>query len=108
MQSEQRRCCGRWGAFRLTGAPATTPQSFPVRRGVQFVDRLEELRAMGLSATLLQLAAGDFPHPEFEFRCSPVHRFFSMVPVTFRPAGFVPLWECGETVVGCRRGEAGP
>ncbi len=30
-----------------------------------------------------------------------------MVPASLRPASFLPLWECGETVVGCRRAESG-
>jgi hypothetical protein len=71
------------------------------------VDRLAELRSLGLSPGLLQLASGDLPYPEFEFRCGPVHRYFSLVPADYRPANFIPLWECDSTVVGCRRGAAG-
>jgi hypothetical protein len=72
------------------------------------VDRLAEIRSLGLSLAVLRLASGDLPHLEFEFRCGPVHRLFSLVPAEYRPADFVPLWECGSTVVGCRRGAAGP
>jgi hypothetical protein len=72
------------------------------------VDWLAELRSLGLSPALLRLASDDLPHPEFEFRCGPVYRFFSLAPADYRPANFVPLWECDSTVVGCRRGAAGP
>jgi hypothetical protein len=32
-------------------------------------NRIEQLRTWGVSATLLRMAGGDFPHPAFEARC---------------------------------------
>jgi hypothetical protein len=40
--------------------------------------------------------------PAFEFPCGHVYRCYS-VPPEYWPEGFVPLWECTETVVGVRR-----
>ncbi len=68
--------------------------------------RLDALRAFGLSPTLLALASEQWPHPAFEFPCGHPYRCYS-VPDEYWPEPFVPLWECTETVVGCRRETGG-
>src|SRR5262245_54671506 len=67
--------------------------------------RLDALGQLGLSPVLLALASERWPHPAFEFRCEHPYRCYS-VPDEYWPEPFVPLWECTETVIGCRR-EAG-
>lgn len=67
--------------------------------------RLDALQRMGLSPVLLALASERWPDPAFEFTCGHPYRCYS-VPDEYWPEPFVPLWECTETVIGCRR-EAG-
>ena len=63
--------------------------------------RLVALERLGLSPTLLALASERWPHPAFEFRCGYPYRCYA-VPDEHWPEPLVPLWECTETVVGCR------
>jgi hypothetical protein len=64
--------------------------------------RLNALERLGLSPKLLSLASQRWPHPAFEFPCGHPYRCYA-VPDEYWPEPFVPLWECTETVVGCRR-----
>jgi hypothetical protein len=63
--------------------------------------RLIALQRLGLSLPLLALASEQWPHPAFEFRCGHPYRCYS-VPDEYWPEPFLPLWECTETVIGCR------
>lgn len=59
-------------------------------------DRLERLRAMGISESVLQLAGGPHPSDLFFFRCQE--------PRGEAPPGLVPLWECGDWITAARPG----
>jgi hypothetical protein len=70
------------------------------------MDRHAQLAEAGLSTALLSLATERWPVPGFEFPCGHVYRCYSVPPECW-PEGFVPLWECMETVVGVRRTPVG-
>jgi hypothetical protein len=70
------------------------------------VDRRSQLEALGLSPGLIALATQQYSHLAFGFRCEEPYRCYS-VPAEYWPVDFAPLWECTETVVGCRRTPSG-
>jgi hypothetical protein len=70
------------------------------------MDRQSQLEGLGLSPALMALPIQQYPHPAFAFRCEEPYRCYA-VPAEFWPADFIPLWECTETVVGCRPTAAG-